>query len=375
MAKKVKRGGRPLRTRPQLPAPRRPADAPLLSAVMIVKDERENLRTSIPAALELADEVVVYDTGSTDGSQQVAQELGARVVQGYWDDDFGRARTAATQAANGRWYLAVDADEVVVADREALRSLLEGSREPSYQVSIRNSAEDGETGSIHRVTRVVPAGSTWVGRVHERPTGRGGQTLVGSLLPSEVIELEHSGYADPLLGREKGLRNAELARRQLDQLRRGGDVAAIGVTLLDLGRSLSVAADPQGAVDALETLRELVPSGPLFRLGTECLARVLLDAGMPAPVLVLCQSLEADGAPASWTHWLRANALAKLGDATAALAELEHVEELVDFIERRYRASSLEGLRARLTAEADAFALLERARALEASMLAGVADA
>ena len=74
----------------------------LVSACLIVKDEEHNLPSCLGALNGIADEVVIYDTGSSDGTIALAEDSGATVVRGYWDDDFGRARAARFIAARMR---------------------------------------------------------------------------------------------------------------------------------------------------------------------------------------------------------------------------------------------------------------------------------
>ena len=47
------------------------------------------LPASLAALGDAVDEVVVYDTGSSDRTVEIAREAGARVVLGYWDEHFG----------------------------------------------------------------------------------------------------------------------------------------------------------------------------------------------------------------------------------------------------------------------------------------------
>ncbi|MGL5252273.1 MAG: glycosyltransferase family 2 protein [Moraxella sp.] len=84
-----------------------------LSVVMIVKNEAHNLAISLPALAGLADEIIILDSGSTDNSQQIAQEYGAAwYVNTNWQG-FGKQRRLAQSYATGDWILALDADEEI----------------------------------------------------------------------------------------------------------------------------------------------------------------------------------------------------------------------------------------------------------------------
>ncbi len=84
-----------------------------LSVVMIVKNEAHNLRRSLPAVADWADEIILLDSGSTDDSQEVAALYGAQwFVHADWHG-FGQQRQRAQQYATGDWILALDADEEV----------------------------------------------------------------------------------------------------------------------------------------------------------------------------------------------------------------------------------------------------------------------
>lgn len=88
------------------------SEPPLLSAVLIVKNEQDKLPDCL-ASLSFADEIIVLDSGSTDDSCRIAQEFGARVVTATDWQGFGRQRQRAQQLARGRWILCIDADERV----------------------------------------------------------------------------------------------------------------------------------------------------------------------------------------------------------------------------------------------------------------------
>ena len=94
----------------------RPGREPELTVVMPCLNEARTIGICIRKALDsferigIVGEVVVADNGSTDGSQQIAEELGARVVpverRGY-----GAALTGGIAAARGRWVIMGDADD------------------------------------------------------------------------------------------------------------------------------------------------------------------------------------------------------------------------------------------------------------------------
>jgi tetratricopeptide (TPR) repeat protein len=86
-----------------------------LSVCMIVKNEAENLGRCLTSLVEVADELLVLDTGSTDDTIAIAHSFGARVEQFIWTQNFSEARNTALQYVTGDWVLVLDADEVLVA--------------------------------------------------------------------------------------------------------------------------------------------------------------------------------------------------------------------------------------------------------------------
>ncbi len=107
-----------------------------LSCCIIARDEEESIGRAIESVRDLADEVIVVDTGSTDATPVVARRAGARVVRERWRDDFGEARNRALSEASCSWILVLDADEALGAfDREVFRELI--GEHPSCAFTIR----------------------------------------------------------------------------------------------------------------------------------------------------------------------------------------------------------------------------------------------
>ncbi len=82
-----------------------------LSVCMIVKNEAQNLAKCLESALDIADEIVVVDTGSIDDTKAIAAQYGAKVYDFEWVDDFSKARNCSIDHATGDWILILDGDD------------------------------------------------------------------------------------------------------------------------------------------------------------------------------------------------------------------------------------------------------------------------
>ena len=67
----------------------------------------------------MVDEIVIADTGSTDGTPEIAREFGARVIEIPWQNDFAAARNRALAGMRSEWVLSLDADEMLDPAAEA----------------------------------------------------------------------------------------------------------------------------------------------------------------------------------------------------------------------------------------------------------------
>ena len=99
--------------------PSRPDGLPTVSAYVIAYNEAEKVEAAISSVL-WADEIVLADSHSTDGTAEIAERLGARVVQIDFDG-FGRLRNEAIAACRGDWIFSLDSDERCTAEaRDAI---------------------------------------------------------------------------------------------------------------------------------------------------------------------------------------------------------------------------------------------------------------
>lgn len=105
---------------------------PRLSVALIVRDAEQMLEETLESVREIADEIVVCDTQSTDKTVKVAARLATRVVQFRWNDDFSAARNACLEHLTGDWVLWLDAGErLEKQDAVGLREFLNSEADPS----------------------------------------------------------------------------------------------------------------------------------------------------------------------------------------------------------------------------------------------------
>ena len=88
---------------------------PPLSAYIRTKNEARMIGDVVRAALAVADEVVVVDSGSTDETVALAKAAGARVIAHEWLGN-GKQKRIAEDACRHDWLLDLDADEIVSAE-------------------------------------------------------------------------------------------------------------------------------------------------------------------------------------------------------------------------------------------------------------------
>jgi len=81
------------------------------SIVVICRNESDGIAHTLSGLQGLSDDIVVYDTGSNDGTQAIVRDFPVRLVEGVWKG-FGPTKNAANALAKHDWILSLDADEV-----------------------------------------------------------------------------------------------------------------------------------------------------------------------------------------------------------------------------------------------------------------------
>ncbi len=247
--------------------------APLVSACLIVKDEEEMLADCLESVRDLANEIVVYDTGSIDATVEIARAAGARVIEGYWEDSFAQARNAALVHASGEWVLSIDADERLRADPEAVRRQLldPGADVEAYLVAIENLHGAGNPRSVHSAIRLFRRRAcAWRHRLHELVVAADNPRRPLATASLSGARILHLGYEARIFeARHKSERNLRLAEAALEEDQ------THPYTLMNYGRALESAGRSAEALEQLSRAARTASDPTTRRLAVSNLAYIL----------------------------------------------------------------------------------------------------
>lgn len=144
-----------------------------ISLCMIVKNEEAVLGRCLESAVDLVDEIIIVDTGSTDGTKEVARRFTDKLFDFPWADDFSAARNFSFDRASGGYCMWLDADDVIAEDdRARFRAMREGLLPGAdvimmpYHTAFDPQGRPTFTYYRERVVRSDPR-FRWAGAVHE----------------------------------------------------------------------------------------------------------------------------------------------------------------------------------------------------------------
>jgi tetratricopeptide (TPR) repeat protein len=244
---------------------------PLLSAALIVRDESEFLRGCLESLAGIVDELIVVDTGSVDGTPEIARQFGATVIHHPWRHDFSEARNVSLEAASSQWILYIDADERLVdADRAQVERLLCGAEEAAFRLLFQPSLK-ATPYREYRLWRNDPR-IRFEGIIHERvvPSIHQVADQDGRSIGNSELMLVHLGYEGDQ--EQKHRRNLPLLVRQLQveptNLFARHHLARVLEALGEVGQSEQV------LLEAVELARTQDPIDPLACLSYADLVRL-----------------------------------------------------------------------------------------------------
>ncbi|NNC94297.1 MAG: glycosyltransferase family 2 protein [Chitinophagales bacterium] len=186
-----------------------------LSVAIIAFNEEKNLPDCLLSVKDVADEIVVVDSNSTDKTEEIAVSLGAKVIQKPFHS-YVDQKNFATESTSFQYVLSIDADERL--SPELIQSILEVKKTwgcSAYSMNRKNyySGQWIRYGGWYpdiKVRLFEKAKARWTGKIlHESLMVHDGEKVCH--LNGDLLHYTYSSLADHKKRSEKYARLAALA--------------------------------------------------------------------------------------------------------------------------------------------------------------------
>jgi (heptosyl)LPS beta-1,4-glucosyltransferase len=170
---------------------------PIISAVINVRNEADNLRKCLKSIKTFADEIIVVDMQSTDGSAQVASEFSATVYPYRWMKAVESARNFALSKATGRWIILLDPDEYLNKSlkkeliRITQRSDVDWVKIPRKNIIFGKWLRHSNCWPDYLIRFFKKGSVVWKKEIHSQPITKGNGLTI---LDSERLSIRHNNY-------------------------------------------------------------------------------------------------------------------------------------------------------------------------------------
>lgn len=236
-----------------------------LSQCMIVKNEEDNIGQALSWGKGIVWEQIVVDTGSTDRTVEIAEQMGAKVFHFNWADDFSAAKNYAIAQASGNWIAFLDADEYFSSnDAKKLKDLLleieikdTENQKPDFirclLIHLDDEKQPISTSVQDRIFRNIPM-LRYHNRVHESLQLMEERKM--RAVDATNLSIFHTGYSDSAYKKtDKIKRNAALLEKELEQNPENSEA------LTYLGDCLTAVGEYEKALQMYQKAIENIKSG------------------------------------------------------------------------------------------------------------------
>ena len=180
-----------------------------VSACAIMKNEISNVEAWLNNVRVFAQEIIVVDTGSTDGTNEfLVKQFDVKLISYEWQHDFAQAKNVALQEATGDWLVFTDADECYYHPENITEYLGKLDRQsadmdvifcPIDNIDADNNNEIINSDVVPRIIRNY-VGIKYMGAVHEQLT-KGGEPWqdIKYVVADRNLAIRHTGYSTKVI--------------------------------------------------------------------------------------------------------------------------------------------------------------------------------
>lgn len=191
----------------------------IISGCIIAKNEEKDIKMCVESLLKTCDEVVFVDTGSTDSTIEIVEEMGIKVHHFKWNNDFSAARNFAVEKAKGQWILFLDADEYILnKNKDKFKEMIKLAKDyDGILLEIKNIGENEEIQSSFKNVRLFRKKDIrYKNKIHENPIRLDGKQMK-VLDIANSISIIHTGYTkEKNLIKKRYERNLKLLFEELE---------------------------------------------------------------------------------------------------------------------------------------------------------------
>ena len=180
-----------------------------ISACAIMKNEISHVEAWLDNVRVFAQEIIVVDTGSTDGTREfLSKQSDVKVFYSEWQHDFAQAKNVTLQEATGDWLVFTDADECFYQPQNIIEYLEQLDKKSTSIEAIFCPIDNIDADSNNEIINsdVVPriirnhVGIKYMGAVHEQLTkGREPWQDVKYVVADRQLAIRHTGYSTKVI--------------------------------------------------------------------------------------------------------------------------------------------------------------------------------